>query len=51
MDTYKEELEFYKGSVELCKDSEFYYLCVDCRTYTEKTRKNKGGLNISNPLK
>ncbi|MFD2286169.1 grasp-with-spasm system SPASM domain peptide maturase [Pedobacter petrophilus] len=40
-----------KDDVAVCKECEFRYVCTDCRAFTEQTKKNNEGLDISKPLK
>lgn len=40
-----------KDTIEVCKDCEFRYVCMDCRAYTERTHTNSEGVDISKPLK
>lgn len=48
---FKKYWNLTKDKIEICKDCEFRYVCTDCRAYTERTHKNKEGLDISKPLK
>ncbi|WP_347220037.1 grasp-with-spasm system SPASM domain peptide maturase [Chryseobacterium sp.] len=48
---FKKYWNLTKDKIETCKDCEFRYVCTDCRAYTERTHKNKEGLDISKPLK
>lgn len=48
---FKKYWNLTKDEIEVCKDCEFRYICTDCRAYTERTHKNKQGLDISKPLK
>lgn len=48
---FKKYWNLTKDNIEVCKDCEFRYICTDCRAYTEQTRTNKEGLDISKPLK
>ncbi len=40
-----------KDNINICKDCEYRYICMDCRAYTEQTDQNNKGLDISKPLK
>lgn len=48
---FKKYWNLTKDKIETCKDCEFRYVCTDCRAYTERTNKNKEGLDVSKPLK
>ena len=48
---FKKYWNLTKDQIEVCKDCEFRYICTDCRAYTERSHKNKEGLDISKPLK
>ena len=48
---FKKYWNITKDNIEGCKDCEFRYICTDCRAYTERTHKNKEGLDTSKPLK
>lgn len=48
---FKKYWNLTKDKIEVCKDCEFRYVCTDCRAYTDRTHKNKEGLDISKPLK
>lgn len=48
---FKKYWNLTKDEIEVCNDCEFRYICTDCRAYTERTHKNKKGLDISKPLK
>jgi SPASM domain peptide maturase of grasp-with-spasm system len=48
---FKKYWNLTKDHIEVCKDCEFRYICTDCRAYTDRTHKNKEGLDISKPLK
>lgn len=48
---FKKYWDLTKDEIEVCKDCEFRYICTDCRAFTERTHKNKDGLDTSKPLK
>lgn len=48
---FKKYWNLTKDQIETCKDCEFRYICTDCRAYTERTHKNKKGLDTSKTLK
>ncbi|MCY0977976.1 grasp-with-spasm system SPASM domain peptide maturase [Chryseobacterium wangxinyae] len=48
---FKKYWNLTKDRIEICKDCEFRYICTDCRAYTEQTKTNTKGLDISKPLK
>lgn len=48
---FKKYWNLTKDEIEVCKDCEFRYICTDCRAFTERTHKNKDGLDTSKPLK
>ncbi len=48
---FKKYWNLTKDEIEVCRDCEFRYICTDCRAYTERTHKNKDGLDTSKPLK
>jgi SPASM domain peptide maturase of grasp-with-spasm system len=48
---FKNYWDITKDNIEVCRDCEFRYICTDCRAFTERTHKNKEGLDISKPLK
>lgn len=48
---FKKYWNLTKDKIEVCKVCEFRYVCTDCRAYTDRTHKNKEGLDISKPLK
>ena len=40
-----------KDQIEICRDCEYRRICTDCRAFTEKTKINDQGIDISKPLK
>lgn len=48
---FKKYWNITKDDIEVCRDCEFRYVCTDCRAYTERTKFNKEGLDLSKPLK
>ncbi|WP_066439520.1 grasp-with-spasm system SPASM domain peptide maturase, partial [Chryseobacterium sp. CCH4-E10] len=48
---FKKYWNLTKDQIEVCKDCEFRYICIDCRAYTERSHTNEEGLDTSKPLK
>lgn len=48
---FKKYWNITKDDIEVCRDCEFRYICIDCRAYTERTTFNEEGLDLSKPLK
>lgn len=48
---FKKYWNLSKDKIEVCRDCEFRYVCTDCRAFTERTKINEEGLDISKPLK
>ncbi len=40
-----------KDSIEVCRDCEYRYICIDCRAFTERTHIDAEDFDSSKPLK
>ncbi|WP_343686089.1 grasp-with-spasm system SPASM domain peptide maturase [Chryseobacterium gleum] len=49
--SFKKLWNLTKDKIDICKDCEFRYLCTDCRAYTDMSKFDEQGLDISKPLK
>lgn len=48
---FKRYWNLTKDHIEVCKDCEFRYICIDCRAFTEQTNFDENRLDVSKPLK